>query len=218
MTSISITFELGRCLSQELLCHIYHLGLRSVLIPRYSFSQGCTFSIWSERKEILFWPSHVSSCVWWVTMVLQEGCHGVRGVPNGETSKEAMSMASACPVLPSSPIWPSSYREENRETQRTAVEGLRQQCMRGREGSPFQGCCRHGTGAGCQHELQGHCIQGWAQPSCRTAVKQPLTPPMHSYFLLLPVSFCLVLRHFIAPSYPMREQPCVASNPVQSRG
>lgn len=94
MTSISITFELGRCLSQELLSHIYHLSLRSVLIPMYAFSQGCMFSMWSERKAILSWPSCVSSWIWWVAMVLQEGCHGVGEVPNRETC-----LKKPCPWL-----------------------------------------------------------------------------------------------------------------------
>lgn len=119
-------------------------------------------------------------------------------------------------------IWPSTNREENRRAQRAAVEGLRQQCMHSRERFPFQGCAAHVpqgcNGAGCQHELQGHCMQGWPQPWCETIAKQPLTPPRWSYFLLLPVSFCSVLRHFIPLSYPMREQPCVHSNPVQSQG
>lgn len=179
MTSISITFELGRCLSQELLSHIYHLNLRSVLIPRYPFSQSCTFSLRSERMEILSWASCVSSWMWWVAMVLQEGCRGVGGDPNGETS-----LKKPCPWLQPALSYliipPSIYREENRETRRTAVEGLRQQCMHGREGCPFQGCPAYTpqgcNGAGWQHELQGHCVQAWPQPWCETTAKQPLSP------------------------------------------
>lgn len=110
-------------------------------------------------------------------------------------SKEPLSMASACLILLSSLIiQPSTYSGENREAERTALEGLRQQCTCGREESPFQGCAAHMpqgcNSAGYQCELQGHCIQGWPQPWYKTTAKQPLTP---SQVIIFSPPSCLFL-------------------------
>lgn len=157
-------------------------------------------------------------------MVLQEGCHRVRGVSNRGTC-----LKNRCPwLLPAlsyfhhslySPA-PTAGKTEKQRGQLWRAWGSSAR-VAGR--SPLSRgvqltCLRDATVLGTSVSSRATAYRDGHNHGTKQLPNSPSPPPRWSYFLLLPVSFCSVLRHFIPLSCPMWEQPCVHSNPVQPQG
>lgn len=193
MSSISITFELGKCLSQQLSSYIYHLCLRLDLIPGYPSFQGCTFSLGAGRKETLSWPSCFSNCIKWAVMVLQEECYGAAGLLNAETD---MAVASACSVSPLLPCYMAQHLKGH-ESIKERCGGLELAMCRVTRKVPFLGMSiLHAT------EKQWCWVPAWTLgPKCTGATTTMVGNTCQAAPHPLPLSYFLLLLflHILAP-------------------
>lgn len=127
-------------------------------------------------------------------MVLQEGCLGAGGVPNGETclKKPCPWLRPALSYLHHLIIWPSTYREEYRKKQ-DSCGGPEAAVHVWQGGVAFPGLCSLHT-SGMQQcwvsaRAPGPQHTGMAT-WCKTTAKQPLTP---SYVVIFSPPSCLFL-------------------------